>query len=113
MAITAIENHILFQIAQNPELKNDVNSRQLFEERFPQCSFDEQYQLMSWMFSNILEPDLQYWIMERAASMMKSDNAQYRNSKFKTKSSMVEFFIRNFSYGETETMRTTIWALMK
>ncbi len=113
MAITSLKGHIMLAIADSEELKTSEQTRNEFAQRFTYLPFTEQYELTRHLFNNILEPEMQYWIMTIANSILKSDNKVFQNSQFKSRGSMVEFFIKNYSYGETEQLRTTIWALMK
>lgn len=113
MAIDKMSDHLLMQWAKYPGLKTDAGARATFAERFQYCDFQDQYNIMAYMFSHILEPELQYWIMEMASQMVKQKNKNYQNTQFKSSSTMVEFFIRQYSYGETESLRRSIWALMQ
>lgn len=113
MATDKISEHLLMAWAKHPELKTDPNLQEAFTERFVYCDVRDQYNILAWMFSNIHETELQYWIMSLANTMVKQKNKNYQNTQFKSNSTMVEFFIRNYSYGELEQLRTSIWALMK
>lgn len=76
-------------------------------------SYKEQHQILSYMFSQYSKIESQYFLMELADMTIKQQSA-YNNSQFKSKSTMVEFYIRNFSFDkEIEEIRTTIWALMQ
>lgn len=113
MATDKMSDHLLMQWAKHPDIRTDEGARETFSERFGHLTFQEQYDIMAWMFSNIHETELQYWLMTLAAQMTKQKNKNYQNSQFRSKVTMVEFFIRQYSYGETEQLRRSIWALMK
>lgn len=113
MAIDEMSDHLLMQWAIHPDLVSDETARETFEERFQQLAFTEQYSIVAQLFGKRLEPEIQYWIMSLANQMVTQKNKTYVNSQFKSDTTMVEFFIRNYSYGETQSLRSSIWALMK
>lgn len=94
---------MLREYAKHADLFNNELLMEAFERRFKQASFKEQYEAVTQLFVNRLETEHQIWIMEKAHQMTKSGG----------NTSMVEFFIKNFSYGEMEELRRSIWMLMK
>lgn len=94
---------MLSQYAKHADLFNDELLMEAFERRFRSASFKEQYDAVTQLFVNRHETEHQLWIMEKAFQMTKHGG----------KTSMVEFFIKNFSYGELEDLRRSIWTLMK
>jgi hypothetical protein len=114
MAINSMSDHLLMQWAKHPDLKTDKDSQEMFMERFTHQSFREQYEILAYMFINYTEIELQPWIMNLANKLFKQKAPGYTQSQFKSKASMVEFFIRNYSFDpELEQMRSTIWTMIK
>lgn len=94
---------MLLEYAKHKDLMTNHLITDGFEQRFKKASFKDQYDAMAWLFVNKTEPEHQYWLMEKATQMTKSAG----------RTNMVDFFIKNFSYGEVQEMRTSIWAIMK
>lgn len=113
MAITTIDGHILFGLANDPNFQINTEMQEHFSERFPYCEFQEQYDLMAFMFGKLTDIQFQPWLLNLANQMIKTSAKGFSNSQFKNNHTMVEFFIKNFSYGETESLRRSIWAIIK
>lgn len=113
MADDSIDCHILMGWAKDPNFPDDTTMQEGFEERFLHCPFTEQYKLMAYMFSNLTDMQIQPWLMNLANKMVKQKAPGYNQSQFKSGHTMVEFFIKQYSYGETEQLRNTLWALIK
>lgn len=105
-----IEIHLLYQWAKHPSLLSDESARQRFNEQFKhENDFKVKYKILSYMFSTINDPEHQPWILNLANDL----TPESHQSQFRSKNTMVDFFIKNFSYGETEELRNSIWSLIK
>lgn len=113
MADDSLECHILMGWIKDPDFTDNTVKQESFEERFLYCPFTEQYKLMAYMFSNLTDMSIQPWLMNLANRMIKQHSPGYSQSQFKSQHTMVEFFIRQYSYGEIEQLRNTLWALIK
>ncbi len=99
--------------ANNPTFIDDTEMQESFEDRFIHLPFTEQYRIMAHMFSHLTDMSIQPWLMNLANRMVKHQSPSYNNSQFKSKTTMVEFFIKQYSYGEVEELRNTLWSLIK
>lgn len=111
--LESLEGHILLGYLSNPTFIDDTSMQESFEDRFINIPFTEQYRLMAHMFSHMTDMAIQPWLMNLANRMVKTQAPNYNNSQFKNKSTMVEFFIKQYSYGEVEELRNTLWSLIK
>lgn len=113
MANDSLEGHILMGYLNDPTFTDCQLKQNDFEDRFIYLTFTEQYRLMAHMFSHLTDMAIQPWLMNLANRMVKTQAPNYNNSQFKNKSTMVEFFIKQYSYGEVEELRNTLWSLIK
>lgn len=105
-----IEVNLLYQWAKHPSLLTDEDARKSFNEKFKhENDFKVKYKIIAYMFSNISDPEHQPWILNLANDITPESN----QSRFRSTNTMVEFFIKNFSYGEVEELRHSIWSLIK
>lgn len=113
MATNKISDNLMVEWVKHPDMKTDQSLQKTFSERFIHLDPKDQYHILAYMFTHFTETENQYWIMETANTMLK-ENSTYKNSQFKNPSSMVDFFIKQYSFSnEIEELRTTIWAIMK
>lgn len=112
-ALESLEGHILLGYLGDPTFIDCQQKQSDFEDRFIGLPFTEQYRLMAHMFSHMTDMAIQPWLMNLANRMVKTQAPSYNNSQFKSKATMVEFFIKQYSYGEVEELRNTLWALIK
>lgn len=112
-ALESLEGHILLGYVDDPNFIENTAKQEAFEERFQDLTFVEQYRLMAHMFSKLTDMQIQPWLMNLANRMIKSEAPGMSNSQFQSKATMVEFFIKQYSYGEIEQLRTTLWSLIK
>jgi hypothetical protein len=113
MANDSLESHILMAWVKDPDFIQNTDKQEAFAERFLHCPFQEQYKLMAHMFAKLTDMSIQPWLMNLANQMVKSESPSYQQSQFKSRHTMVEFFIKQYSYGETEELRNTLWSIIK
>lgn len=111
--IESLEGHVMMGYLSDPTFIDCQLKQEDFSERFQYMPFTEQYALMAYMFSHLTDMSIQPWLMNLANKMVKMKAPGYSNSQFQSNVTMVEFFIKQYSYGETEELRNTLWSLIK